>query len=77
VKAVLFVAGLLVAAPSVSSPEPIRTMSYSSNGCATRALVTNLGRIHRNFNDPMLPIQVLDPDHQSRFRFALEGASLL
>jgi len=51
-------------------------VSYSSNGCATRALVTNLGRIHRNFNDPMLPIQVLDPDHQSRFRFALEGASL-
>ncbi len=37
----------------------------------------NLGRIHRNFNDPMLPIQILDPDNQSRFRFALEGANLL
>jgi hypothetical protein len=37
----------------------------------------NLGRIQRNFNDPMLPIQILDPDNQPRFRFVLEGTELL
>jgi hypothetical protein len=32
----------------------------------------NLGKIHRNFNDPILPLLFLDPDYQSRFKFRLE-----
>jgi hypothetical protein len=32
----------------------------------------NLGRIQRNFNDPILPLLFLDPDFQPQFKFRLE-----
>jgi len=31
----------------------------------------NIGRIQRNFNDPILPLLVLDPVYQPRFTFRL------
>ena len=33
----------------------------------------NIGTIRRNFNDPMFPLQFLEPDKQPRFTFALAG----
>jgi len=32
----------------------------------------NVGRIQRNFNDPILPLLFLDPEYQPRFTFRLE-----
>lgn len=33
----------------------------------------NIGRIHRNFSDPMIGLQIVDPAFQPRFTFALGG----
>lgn len=33
----------------------------------------NIGTIRRNFNDPMFPLQFLEPEQQQRFTFALAG----
>ena len=33
----------------------------------------NIGTIRRNFNDPMFPLQFLEPEMQHRFTFALAG----
>jgi len=33
----------------------------------------NIGTIRRNFNDPMFPLQFLEPERQPRFTFALAG----
>lgn len=33
----------------------------------------NLGRIHRNLNDAMLPFQFVDPSYQPRFTFEIAG----
>ena len=33
----------------------------------------NLGAIHRNLNDPMLPFQFVDPAFRPRFSFAISG----
>jgi hypothetical protein len=33
----------------------------------------NLGGIHRNLNDPMLPFQFVDPAYRPRFSFTLSG----
>lgn len=33
----------------------------------------NIGRIYRNFNDPTLVLQFLDPAHQGRFTFSMLG----
>jgi hypothetical protein len=33
----------------------------------------NIGRIQRNFNDPILPLLFLDPEFQSRFKLRLEN----
>jgi hypothetical protein len=33
----------------------------------------NIGSIRRNFNDPMFPLRVIEPDNQRRFKFALAG----
>jgi hypothetical protein len=33
----------------------------------------NIGTIRRNFNDPMFPLQFLEPDNQPRFSFTLAG----
>lgn len=35
----------------------------------------NIGTVARNFNDPMLALVILDPKHQSRFRFSREAVS--
>jgi hypothetical protein len=37
----------------------------------------NIGQIGRNFSDPMLGLQVMDPAFQSRFMFAVAGAERL
>jgi hypothetical protein len=37
----------------------------------------NLGRIHRNLNDPMLPFQFVDPLYQPRFTFGDIGAEVI
>jgi len=34
----------------------------------------NIGTIRRNFNDPMFPLQFLEPPNQRRFTFTLAGA---
>jgi hypothetical protein len=34
----------------------------------------NVGIIRRNMNDPMLPLQIVDPSFQQRFTFTIEGA---
>ena len=33
----------------------------------------NIGSIHRNFNDPLLPLRFLEPDGQARFSFSAVG----
>lgn len=39
---------------------------------ATEGARFNIGRIQRNFNDPILPLLFLDPVYQPRFKFRLE-----
>jgi hypothetical protein len=56
-----------------------RTIKGDAAGLADRLLSVadegarfNIGRIQRNFNDPILPLLFLDPEYQPRFKFRLE-----
>jgi len=33
----------------------------------------NIGHVYRNFNDPLLVLEFLDPVHQDRFTFSIQG----
>jgi len=45
------------------------SMARIGRTLADRNARYNIGSVTRNFNDPMLALVILDPKHQSRFRF--------
>lgn len=45
------------------------SMARIGRALADRNARYNIGSVTRNFNDPMLALVILDPKHQSRFRF--------
>ncbi len=56
-----------------------RVITGDAQGLARRLLSVaeegarfNIGRVQRNFNDPILPLLFLDPTYQPRFKFRLE-----
>jgi len=56
-----------------------RALTGDAEGLAERVLSVanegarfNIGRIQRNFNDPILPLLVLDPMYQSKFKFRID-----
>ncbi len=45
------------------------SMARIGRALADRNARYNIGSVTRNFNDPMLALAILDPKHQSRFKF--------
>jgi hypothetical protein len=61
--------GLILADPEPDAPGRFRRLRDESARF-------NIGGIHRNVSDPILPLQFVDPDRQARFQFTLAGSEL-